>query len=206
MNLSDQLLAALTAYGLPAIFGTTFINSVGVPVPEALILLAAGSFVQLGDLSLGWVIILASLGAILGDQVGYFVGRWGGRKLILLLTRWLGGENRLHDVEVIAARWGGWGVFLSRWLVTGLDTWVNLASGITVYSYRRFLIWDISGEVLGAVLYVLVGKYFSIQVQAVIELLGNLFWVEVGLIAAAIFGWQLVKARRKENKSRDEGE
>jgi membrane protein DedA with SNARE-associated domain len=198
VNLSDQLLAALTAYGLPAIFGTTFVNSVGIPVPEALILLAAGSFVQLGDLSLGWVIVLASPGAILGDQVDYGIGRWGGRKLVFLLTRWLGGEKRLHDVEATAQKWGGWGVFLSRWLFTGLGSWVNLASGITAFSYRRFLIWDIAGEVLGAVLYVLVGKLFSIQVQALIELLGNLFWVEVGLIAAGIFGWQLIKIRMKD--------
>ncbi|MCL4562167.1 MAG: DedA family protein [Chloroflexi bacterium] len=198
MNLSEQLLAALTAYGLPAIFGTTFINSVGIPVPEALILLAAGSFVELGDLSLGWVIVLASIGAILGDQVGYVVGRWGGRRLVFLLTRWLGGEKRLRDVESVAQKWGGMGVFLSRWLVTGLGSWVNLASGITAFSYARFLVWDIAGEVISAVLYVLVGKLFSDQVQALIELLGNLVWVEIGLIAAGIFGWQLIKARRKE--------
>jgi membrane-associated protein len=49
------------------------------------------------------------------------------------------------------------------------------------------------GEVLWVVLYVLLGKFFSDRVQALVEILGNLAWVIVGLIAAVILGWKLLR-------------
>ena len=57
----------------------------------------------------------------------------------------------------------------------------------------RFFVWDVLGEVLWVVLYVMLGKLFSDRVQALVEILGNLAWVVVGLIAAAILGWKLLR-------------
>jgi membrane-associated protein len=200
VSISDQFLAALTIYGLPVLFGVTFMNSIGIPVPGAVLLIAAGSFVQLGDLNLGWVVALASIGAILGDQVGYGVGRWGGPRLAGRLSVWLGGKSRLNHAEALAKKWGGPGIFFSRWLFTSLNTWVNLTSGIASYSYGHFLFWDVTGEVIWVVLYVLLGKIFSDRVQALIEMVGSLFWVETGLIAAVIFGWMLIKSMHNGRK------
>jgi membrane protein DedA with SNARE-associated domain len=106
----------------------------------------------------------------------------------------------------LAKRWGGFGIFFSRWLLTWLQSWINLASGITCYPYLRFLFWDITGEVFWVVTYVILGKIFSDRVQNLIQLLGNLFWVEVGLVGVIVFGWILfrnLKARtRKTSHSR----
>jgi len=74
----------------------------------------------------------------------------------------------------------------ARWIV-------NVASGIAGYPWRRFLLWDVRGEVLWVVLYVCIGYAFSNRVQAIAEILGNLTWVVVGLIVAVILGWQLVR-------------
>jgi membrane-associated protein len=200
LSISDQLLAALTIYGLPVLFGVTFMNSIGIPVPGAVLLIAAGSFVQLGDLNLGWAVALGSIGAILGDQIGYGVGRWGGPRLTSRLNARFGDKSRLNQAEALAKKWGGPGIFFSRWLFTSLNTWVNLASGIASYSYRRFLFWDVTGEVIWVGLYVLLGKIFSDRVQALIEMLGSIFWVEIGLIAAVIFGWMLIKSMHNGRK------
>jgi len=59
-----------------------------------------------------------------------------------------------------------------------------------------FLIWDVLGETLWVVLYVLLGKLFSGRVQALLDILGNLSWVIVGLIAAVILAWQLLRSLR----------
>lgn len=77
--LIDQLLSAFALYGLPILFGALLIGAVGIPMPASMMLLAAGSFVAQGDLSLWWVLALASTAAILGDNVGYCIGRCRGR-------------------------------------------------------------------------------------------------------------------------------
>jgi membrane-associated protein len=114
MSISDQLLAAFVLYGLPVLFGVILIGSVGIPVPGTFLLIAAGSFVAQGEMNLWWVILLASIGAVLGDQIGH----WGGRRLVLKVSGWLGGADRLHDAEVLTKKWGGFSIFLSRWLIT----------------------------------------------------------------------------------------
>src|SRR6266851_8208736 len=193
MSITDQVLAALLLYGLPVLFGVILICSVGIPFPVSLMLVAAGSFVQQGDMKLWQVIVVASVAAIAGDQVGYVLARWGGRRLISRVGSGLGVDAKIKQAEALTRRWSGAGIFLSRWLVTALGPWVNVTSGIAGYPWQRFLLWDVLGEVLWVVLYVVLGYIFSNRVQAIAEILGNLAWVIVGLIVAAILGWKLVR-------------
>jgi len=110
------------------------------------------------------VLTVASAGSVLGDQIGYGLGRWGGR-LAEGFSRKLGGEEKLKSAEAFAKRWGGTGIFFSRWLVTPLGPWLNLTSGMAAYSWPRFVFWDVIGEVLWVVLYVMLGELFSDRVQ-----------------------------------------
>jgi membrane-associated protein len=200
VTLNDQLLAAMSTYGLPALFVIVLITSVGFPLPSTFALIAAGSFIQLGDMNLTWVLGLGITGALVGDQIGYAIGRFGGRKLAMRVGGWFGGAQRLHEAEIFAQKWGAMGIFFSRWLITPLSPWLNIVSGITAYSYPRFLVWDIPGEIIWVVLYVMVGKFFSDRVQAVTEMLGSIGWALVGLVAAVIFGWALVRRIRSARK------
>jgi membrane-associated protein len=193
MTITDQVLAALLVYGLPVLFGVILICSAGVPFPISLMLVAAGSFVEQGEMKLWEVIVVASVAAVLGDQIAYGLSRWGGRRFINRITRRIGGEGKIKQAEALTKRWSGAGIFLSRWLITALGPWVNIASGIAAYPWRRFLLWDVLGQVLWVVLYVGIGYAFSNRVQAITEILGNLTWVIVGLIVTLILGWQLVR-------------
>jgi len=204
VSLTDQLLASLSLYGLPVLFGVLVIGCAGIPLPASLMLVAAGSFAQLGEMKLWQVITVASCGSVLGDQIGYGLGRWGGR-LAERFSRKLGGEEKLKSAEAFARRWGGTGIFLSRWLVTPLGPWLNLTSGMAAYSWPRFLFWDVVGEVLWVVLYVMLGALFSDRVQALAEILGSLTWVIAGLVLTVFLGWQLARyfrsARTEQSKS-----
>jgi membrane-associated protein len=193
MSITDQVLAALLVHGLPVLFGVILICSVGVPFPISLMLVAAGSFVEQGEMKLWQVIAVASVAAVLGDQIGYGLSRWGGPRLIKRLSRRIGAGTKIKEAELLPKRWSGAGIFFSRWLVTALGPWVNVASGIAAYPWRRFLLWDVLGEVLWVSLYVGVGYAFSNRVQAIAEILGNLSWVVVGLIVTIILGWKLVR-------------
>ena len=200
MSINDQVLAALSLYGLPVLSTLIFFTSLGIPLPATFALVAAGSFVQLGEMNLWWVVALGAVAAVIGDQTAYVIGRWGGHRLAQRLTHWFGGDKQLDQAENTVNRWGWAGVFFSRWLITPLSPWINYTSGISGYPYHRFLLWDVSGELLWVGLYVVAGMQFSDRVQALIEMLGNLAWVEIGLIAAAIFGWLLFKNLRSSNK------
>lgn len=193
MSITDQVLAGLLVYGLPVLFGVILICSVGVPFPVSLMLVAAGSFVEQGEMKLWQVIAVASAAAVLGDQIGYGLSRWGGRRLINRISRRIDAEANIKQAEALIKRWSGAGIFVSRWLVTALGPWVNLASGAAAYPWHRFLLWDVLGEVLWVILFVGIGYVFSNRVQAIAEILGNLTWVIVGLIVTVILGWQLVR-------------
>ncbi len=204
MSITDQLLGALSQYGLPVLFGVIVIAAAGIPLPISMMLVAAGSFVELGEMKLWQVIVVASAGAVLGDQIGYALGRWGGHHVVSRIQRRENGAAKIAQAEAFTKRWGAAGVFFSRWLITPLGPWLNLTSGMAGYPWMRFFVWDVLGEVLWVVLYVMLGKLFSDRVQALVEILGNLAWVVVGLIVAAILGWKVLKYMRPSATMKEE--
>jgi membrane-associated protein len=193
VNITDQLLGALSQYGLPVLFGVVVIAAAGIPLPISMMLVAAGSFVELGEMKLWQVIVVASAGAVVGDQIGYVLGRWGGHRVVARIQRRGNGTAKIAQAQAFAKRWGAAGIFLTRWLITPLGPWLNLTSGMAGYPWPQFFVWDVLGEVLWVVLYVMLGKFFSDRVEALVEIFGNLAWVIVGLIAAVILGWKLLK-------------
>lgn len=161
-------------------------------MPASLLLLVAGSFVAQDEFRLWPVLTLAAAGAILGDNIGYVLGRWGGRRLRTRLNRFVGGQDRFAKTEAWLKRWEGAGIFFSRWLLTPLGPFVNIISGLSRYSWPRFAVYCVTGEALWVVLYVLLGISFSDRVLAVGGFFGDLTWVIVGLLVLAVLGWKLV--------------
>lgn len=188
----ELLLAGLAQYGSPVLFGVVTIAAVGVPLPIALLLIVAGSLVSQGVMSLWVAIALAGTGSVIGDNIGYAIGRWGGNTLLMRFSRFLGGSEKLRAAEAKAREWGGTGVFLTRWLLTPLGPAVNLVSGTAEYPWTRFLFWDVIGEFLCVSIYILLGRAFSDRVVELGAVLGDLTWTFVGLAAAVLFGWKLV--------------
>ncbi|HEX8888577.1 MAG TPA: DedA family protein [Pyrinomonadaceae bacterium] len=201
MSYNDYLLSTLGLYGLPVLFGILVVGCMGVPMPSSLLLLVAGSLTEQGDMSLWPTLGLAAAGAIIGDNIGYSIGRWGGGRVRGRLARIVGGEEKLKKGENWLRRWEGAGVFFSRWLLTPLGPIVNLTSGLTNYSWPRFFFYDVIGEVLWVTLYVMLGRFFSDRVQEMSELLGDFVWMIIGLIFAVALGLSLLKYFRAPSKA-----
>ncbi|MDX6385755.1 MAG: hypothetical protein QOK48_3328 [Blastocatellia bacterium] len=193
MSLTDYLLAEVAAHGVLLLFGIIAVAAVGVPFPVTFTLIAAGSLARQGEMNLWPIIVAGSLAAILGDHLGYGLSRWGGRRLMVRISRRLGGEQKIRKAEALSRKWGGPGIFFSRWLITGLGPWMNVTSGIAAYSWRRFMIWDVLGEVLWVVLYVMLGYLFSDRVQFVYEIMGNIGWAILAFVVAIVLGWKLLR-------------
>jgi len=189
---SDYLLSELGIYGLPLLFVVLVVGCAGLPLPASFLLLAAGSFVAQDELHLWPALGLASAGAIIGDNIGYALGRWGGRRISSWLPK-LFAKDRLRKTEKWLKRWGGAGIFFSRWLVTPLGPVVNITSGLTNYSWPRFFLYCATGETLWVVVYVSLGKLFSGQVQAMSEFFGDFTWVMAGLLVVLVLGRNLFK-------------
>jgi membrane-associated protein len=187
----EQILAALAQYGSPALFAVVTMASIGVPLPVTLLLIVTGSLVAQGVMPMWWAIALAGAGSVMGDQIGYAIGRYGGAALVSRFGGMLGGPERMAKAEAHARRWGGPGVFLSRWLVTPLGSLINFTSGIAEYPWLRFLVWDVLGEALGAVLYIVLGRIFSDRVLELDAALGDFTWMILALLAAVALGWML---------------
>ena len=75
------LVDLFSRYGYAVVFFGVLLENAGLPVPGETALLAGAALARFGRLSVGWVILAAIGGATLGDHVGFFVGRHGGRKL-----------------------------------------------------------------------------------------------------------------------------
>jgi membrane-associated protein len=191
MSPTDYLLSALGIYGVPVLFAALLVGSIGVPLPASLLLLAAGSFVAQDELALWPVLGMAAAGAILGDNIGYVLGRWGGRRMANRLSRLVGGQDLLAQAEASLKRWEGAGVFFSRWLLTPLGPFVNIMSGLRRYSWPRFAVYCVTGEALWVLLYVTLGRSFSDRVLAMSDFFGAFTWAIVGLLVLAVLGWKL---------------
>jgi membrane protein DedA with SNARE-associated domain len=100
-------------------------------------------------------------------------------------------------MEAKAKAWGGPGIFITRWLLSPLGPWINLASGTACYPWHRFLFWDVLGEITGAVVYISLGRFFSDRVLALYAVLGDLTWAIGALLAAIILGYQLFAYLRR---------
>jgi membrane protein DedA with SNARE-associated domain len=193
--MSERILAALAQYGSPVLFVVVMIAAIGVPLPVTLLLIVTGSLVAQGIMPFWLAILLASTGSVIGDQIGYAIGRWGGTALLARFGGFLGGAPKLAQAQARARRWGGPGIFFSRWLVTPLGSVINFASGAAGYPWHRFACWDLSGETLCAVVYIELGRIFSDRVVALSDLIGNFVWAAVALLAAVWLGWKLWRAR-----------
>jgi membrane protein DedA with SNARE-associated domain len=199
--MNDQLLAAVSLYGVPALFGIVAIAAVGVPLPITLLLVVAGSMISQGAMNLWWAIGAASAGAILGDQAGYAIGRWGGPALAAKFCALFGKHVKLDAMEAKVRSWGGAGIFITRWLLSPLGPWINLASGTAGYPWPRFLLWDALGEITGAALLICLGRVFSDRVMSLYGVLGDLTWTIAALLTAIVFGYLLVTRLRWRGES-----
>lgn len=136
-------LPAQVGYG--ALFTAVFAESAGVPLPGETSVLTAGVLAGNGHLRLGVVIVVAALAAILGDNVGYWVGRRGGRRM--LERDGLGAGHRRRALaagDAFFARHGAKTVFWGRWVV-GVRIVTAVLAGASGMRWRTFLAYNALG-------------------------------------------------------------
>jgi membrane protein DedA with SNARE-associated domain len=148
------MLAALISIppnvGYAAVFGLIAIETMGIPVPGETALIAAALLAHDGQMDVVSLVALAAAAAIIGDNVGFAIGRHGGRRLLLRPGPFLAQRERVIELgEPFFAKHGPKAVFLGRW-VSGLRIASAWLAGINGMSWPVFLVWNALGGILWA--------------------------------------------------------
>jgi membrane protein DedA with SNARE-associated domain len=194
MSLSiDQLLTWLLVYGYPVLFAVVFVGSLGAPIPNNLLLLAAGGLAADGDLDLRVVVAVVLFAAILGDCLVYLVARWAGERTVARHGARIGlGKERLAAVRGRFGAWLGMGVFLTRWLLTPLAFPAGVLAGVGRYSTAAYCAAVVAGELLWTGAYVGLGYAFGDSWSGILDTVQDSLGLVVGLCLVLIAGGLLV--------------
>jgi membrane protein DedA with SNARE-associated domain/putative flippase GtrA len=189
----DHLLSLISHYGYLVVFFGVMAESTGVPLPGETILIAAGVMVQRGHLDLGYTITFGIMAAVMGDQIGYWVGREGGRPFILRYGRyvWIS-PGRLGRAEALFARHGGKAVFLARFF-SGLRVFGALVAGMSRMRWRTFFFYNVLGGAVWATAVILAGYFLGSSIGYLERWLGR---ASVLLAGVLVFGVLLYLAYR----------
>jgi membrane protein DedA with SNARE-associated domain len=183
-------------YGLIALFLIVMLESGGLPLPGETALIAAGVFASSGELDIVAVIAVAAAAAIIGDNLGYWIGRTGGRKLLersRLLGRW--SEGVLPWSESFFHRHGAKTIFIGRFfsILRVTAAWM---AGVSRMPWWKFLVWNAAGGICWAVLVGLVAYYAGHAGADAISRYGLIGGAAlVALAVLAFIGFHLWKKR-----------
>jgi membrane protein DedA with SNARE-associated domain len=174
-----------THHGLPVLFAAVAIESFGVPVPGETALIAFGVLASQGHYSIVVVIAVAAAGAIIGDNLGYWlIGRRGGRAL---LERWPWLERRTERViprtEAFIERYGGRAVFFGRFVSVLRET-IAWVAGLARMPWGRFLFWNAFGGVVWAAAVGVISYYGGKALADSISRYG--LYAAVGIVLAVV--------------------
>jgi membrane protein DedA with SNARE-associated domain len=167
--------------GYPLLFVLVMSESSGVPVPGETALITAAVLASQGKLRIELVIGLAAAAAIIGDNIGYLIGRKGGRWLLERPGFMYQQRRRVIEVgEPFFERHGPKAVFFGRFIL-GLRVWASWLAGATRMRWRSFLLWNALGGICWATAIGLIAYFLGHSAGNAIETFGI-----YGLVAAVL--------------------
>jgi len=198
-----DLTVLLVTFGYWAVLVIVALESLGIPLPGETALVGAALYAGATHrLSISLLIVAAAVGAIIGDNVGYTIGHWGGYRLLLRYGRYVRlNEARVKLGRYVFLRHGGKVVFFGRF-VSVLRTYAAFLAGTLRMQWWRFFAFNAAGGILLAFLYG-VGPYLLGQQLNRLTRTADL---AVALVAAAVVAAFLVFLARNERRLEEEAE
>jgi membrane protein DedA with SNARE-associated domain len=186
----------VTVFGYPLVFLIVMSESSGLPVPGETALIVGAALASRGKLQIELVIALAAAGAIVGDNIGYLIGRKGGR---WLLQRPGAFQSQRQQVlltgEPFFERHGPKAVFFGRFIL-GLRVWASWLAGATRMHWRSFALWNALGGIVWANLIGIIAYHLGRSAGSAIEAFGL-----YGLLAVLLAIISVLVAHRRHRRS-----
>lgn len=194
---------ALDNFGYAAVALFIMIESSGIPFPGETMLLLASFYAAVShQLQIPLVIACAAFGAIIGDNIGYLIGRTGGRSIVLRYGKYVFIKpDHLALAETYFAKHGNKTVFFGRFIAL-LRAWAAFLAGVNHMNWRVFLFYNAAGGILWATMYgtlgYIAGHYFHDNFAQVERLATTLGWVGTALIVVVVLGVLVVFRLRRQ--------
>jgi undecaprenyl-diphosphatase len=191
----EWLLDLFARYGYAVVFFGVLLENAGVPVPGETILLAGAALAHFGRLSLVLVVSTAIVAAITGDNLGFLLGRRGGRKIAerhgwrVGLTR-----ARLRQFDAFFERYGPQTVFIARF-VTGLRVVGAVLAGASGLSWPTFLFYNAAGAIVWSATIAAAGYLLAYSWETLEQWVGRTGVTALALVALALVVRVVLKRR-----------
>jgi membrane protein DedA with SNARE-associated domain/rhodanese-related sulfurtransferase len=170
----NQAVQFLVHHGVIVLFGSVFIEQIGVPLPSVPWLFAAGALIGARQMNLGVALGASGVGSLVADLIWYFLGRHYGHRVLGLLCRIsLEPDSCVRRTQEVFTRYGIRGVVAAKF-VPGLSTLAPPLAGSTGISLGRFILFDGAGSLLYVGSFIAVGMLFSNQLEQIMALISKL--------------------------------
>lgn len=192
----------ISAYGYWGVAAIVTLESMGVPLPgETVVIGAAVYAAKTHQLDIGWIIVAAIAGAVLGDNLGYAIGREIGYRLLLRYGRFIRlTESRIKLGQYLFLRYGGRIVFFGRF-VAEIRVFAALLAGINRMDWNRFLVANAAGGIVWASVYGLGAYLVGEKFHLVHDPVGVAILVLAILAAVAMFAVLRRNAKRLQEEA-----
>jgi membrane protein DedA with SNARE-associated domain len=195
----NALGSPLQHYGLWAIALLVMVEDFGIPVPGETILIAGAVYAGAGRLNIVSVGIVAVIAAVIGDNIGFAIGHFGGRALALRWGKYVFlTEERLDKTEHFFNRHGGKIITIARF-VEGLRQANGIIAGISGMHWRRFLAFNALGAVLWVGVWITIGYVSGNHIVAIYNYITRYSYYVLIALAVLVVGyiaWRLWRRRR----------
>ena len=191
-------------WGYPIVFLAAFLERsllVGLVIPGNVVVMLAGLYAGVGDLNIAWIVAIAFIGSLLGDNLGYLIGLKLGRPLIDKHGDFMRMGARVSLVETYFDKYGGATILIARF-VTFLGALVCPVAGMSMMNFRRFLYYELLGSLLWAMAFGLLGYFCGLNRDLIIKVfnyVGNTLLIIVLAIAAVAYVVHVIRERRAIN-------
>lgn len=193
----ETLAPLLDHWGYAAVAFLLFVEDFGVPAPGEAILIAASLYAGAGRLNIVGVGLIAFFAAMLGDNAGYAIGRFGGRALVLRFGRYVMlTEERLDKAETFFNHHGGKIVTVARF-IEGLRQANGVIAGITGMRWPRFLAFNALGAALWVGTWTLVGYLAGDHITTIYDAVGRYSLYILGLAVLLIIALVVRRHRHR---------
>jgi membrane protein DedA with SNARE-associated domain len=192
----EQAADFLIRHGYAVLFGWVLLEQMGLPIPAAPLLIAAGALARAGKMNLTFAVALAFIAVILADLFWYSLGRYRGGRILKLLCRIsLEPDSCVRRTENLFVRHGVHSLLVAKF-VPGLNTATPTLAGIFRMPVRRFMIFASLGAFFWVVTVTSLGLIFSEQLEQIALRWGGwLVAVLAGSLAAYVL-WKFIQRRR----------
>ncbi|MEW6552793.1 MAG: DedA family protein [Actinomycetota bacterium] len=209
-RLLDWLMPLFSNWGYPIVFAGVFLESIfltGWIAPGTTVILIGGFFASQGDLNIYMIWVTSVVAALLGDNVGYFIGRRMGRRVMERYGEKPRPPRGLEASQRFFARYGGVTVLFGR-MVSGVDAFIPLTAGTSGMPHWKYMAYDFPGVMLWSGIFCALGYFFGEHWETIDKVIGWLGWGSLAVIAMVVTVFILFRrrSRKREQAGRRDGD